>query len=192
MSDQITVRGFVGTEIRRFTTDSGVCIASFELGSVERRQDKATNEWVDGDTNWYHVSAFRQLAQNAAFSITKGQRVIVTGRLKIRQWSRDDGKTGTSVNLDADTIGHDLFWGTAMFQRHTVQRKEAPAPARGDGEAAEVSTSGPEGTSGPESGSTDDQGPDGTEVPDDASALVGSDELVDEATGEILAAEPTY
>ncbi|MDJ0357013.1 single-stranded DNA-binding protein [Paenarthrobacter sp. PH39-S1] len=191
MSDVITVRGFVATEVRRFTTDAGVCIASFELGSVERKQDKATNEWVDGDTNWYHVSTFRQLAQNTAFSVNKGQRVIVTGRLKLRQWIKDDGKTGTSADLDADTLGHDLFWGTAVFQRSTAPRKEAAAPAEDDGGLKEGGGPGQDGGSGSATDSTDEQGTGALDVPDDVSALDGVG-LVNESTGEVLAADPPY
>ncbi|MBG0740920.1 single-stranded DNA-binding protein [Paeniglutamicibacter antarcticus] len=192
MTDVITVRGFVATEVRRFTTEAGVCIASFELGSVERKQDKATNEWVDGDTNWFHVSTFRQLAQNTAFSVNKGQRVIVTGRLKIRQWVRDDGRTGTSVNLDADTLGHDLFWGTAVFQRHAAPHRETGAGGE-PGEGLENgSGSGEDDETAAAAGDPND-GPAGTavEVPDDVSALEEGG-FVNTATGEVVPAEPPY
>ncbi len=65
---------------------------------------------------------FRYLAANAAFSLNKGDRVVVTGRLKIRPWTDSSGRTGTSVDLDAESVGHDLAWGTARFTRHTAEK----------------------------------------------------------------------
>ena len=81
MSDIITVRGYVATEVRSTTADSGLAIASFRMRTTERRYDREAGSWVDGQTNWYSVSLFRQLATNAAFSVHKGDRVVVTGRL---------------------------------------------------------------------------------------------------------------
>ena len=79
MSDNITVRGFVATEPRSSTTPGGVATASFRLGSTERRYDRATSAWVDGNTNWFTVQGYRQLAGNIGCSVKKGQRVIVVG-----------------------------------------------------------------------------------------------------------------
>jgi single-strand DNA-binding protein len=128
MSDTITLRGYVATEVRSTTADSGLAIASFRMCTTERRYDRDAGSWVDGQTNWYSVSLFRQLATNAAFSVHKGDRVIVTGRLKVRQWTLDDGRSGTSVDIDAESIGHDLMWGTASYRR-TVQDRAAASPA---------------------------------------------------------------
>ena len=125
MSDTITVRGYVATEVRSTTADSGLAIASFRMCSTERRYDREAGSWVDGQTNWYSVSLFRQLATNAAFSIHKGDRVIVAGRLKVRQWALDDGRSGTSVDIDAETVGHDLLWGTANYRRNVQDRASA-------------------------------------------------------------------
>jgi single-strand DNA-binding protein len=88
------------------------------------------------DTNWYTISAFRQLGINCAASIDKGDRVLVTGRLRIREWENDE-HTGTTIDIEADAIGHDLSWGTSTFSR-TISTSRAnatnPAPT-GDGEA---------------------------------------------------------
>ncbi|MCC9204478.1 single-stranded DNA-binding protein [Arthrobacter sp. zg-Y769] len=119
MSDTITLRGYVATDLRRNTTDNGLAVASFRMCTTERRYDRDTGGWLDGQTNWYAVSLFRQLATNAAFSIHKGDRVVVTGRLRLRQWVTEDGRSGTSADIDADTVGHDLMWGTASFRRTT-------------------------------------------------------------------------
>lgn len=131
MSDTITVRGYVATEVRSTTAESGLAIAGFRMCTTERRYDREAGSWVDGQTNWYSVSLFRQLATNSAFSIHKGDRVIVTGRLKVRQWALDDGRSGTAVDIDAESVGHDLMWGTANYRRN-VQDRAATNTAAGE------------------------------------------------------------
>jgi len=119
MSDQITLTGLVATTLRHIVTSEGLGITSFRLASNQRRFDRAQNAWVDGDTNWYTVTAFRQLATNAAASIEKGQRILVTGTVRIREWESGE-KSGTTIEIDADSIGHDLTYGTAAFKRPTI------------------------------------------------------------------------
>jgi single-strand DNA-binding protein len=116
MSDSITLTGFVATAPRHLVTSEGLPITSFRLASNQRRFDRTQEKWVDGDTNWYTVTAFRQLALNAAGSIAKGDRVVVSGRIRIREWENGE-RAGTTVDVEADTIGHDLLWGTASFTR---------------------------------------------------------------------------
>lgn len=116
MSDTITLTGLVATTPRHVTTSEGLSITSFRLASSQRRFDRSEQRWVDGDTNWYTVSTFRALATNASVSLGKGDRVIVTGRLRIRDW-QDADRSGTTVEIEADTIGHDMFWGTSTFTR---------------------------------------------------------------------------
>jgi len=117
MSDTITITGLIATTPRHVVTAEGLPITSFRLASSQRRFDKAADKWVDASTNWYTVSAFRQLAINAVPSLSKGDRVVVTGRLRVRDWQNDD-RTGTTVEIEAESIGHDLFWGTASFTRN--------------------------------------------------------------------------
>jgi single-strand DNA-binding protein len=116
MSDTITITGLIATTPRHVVTSEGLPITSFRLASSQRRFDKATSAWVDASTNWYTVTAFRQLAINAVPSLSKGDRIVVTGRLRVRDWQTDD-RTGTNVEIEAETLGHDLFWGTAVFTR---------------------------------------------------------------------------
>lgn len=123
MTDTITLTGLVATTPRYLTTSEGLAICSFRLASSQRRFDRATSRWVDSDTNWYTVSAFRVLAENCADSITKGDRVIVTGRLRIRDWENTD-RSGTTVEVEADVIGHDLTWGTASYLRKSREPEE--------------------------------------------------------------------
>ncbi|MDP9888031.1 single-stranded DNA-binding protein [Pseudarthrobacter enclensis] len=116
MSETITIRGFVATGITSSTTPGGVATASFRLGSTSRRFDRETKTWGDGHTNWFTVQGYRALAGTLGCSIRKGQPVIVVGKLKIRTWEKD-GRVYHSTVIDADTVGHDLTFGSANFIR---------------------------------------------------------------------------
>lgn len=116
MTDAITVTGLVATTPRHLVTSEGLPITSFRLASTQRRYDRSAQKWIDGETNWYTVTAFRQLAVNVVGSVNKGQRVVVTGKLRVRDWESGD-RAGTTVEIDADALGHDLAWGTSVFTR---------------------------------------------------------------------------
>jgi single-strand DNA-binding protein len=122
MSDTITVTGLIATTPRHIVTSEGLPITSFRLASSQRRFDKATLKWVDSSTNWYTVSAYKQLAINCVPSLNKGDRIIVSGRLRVRDWTTDD-RTGTNVEIEAEVIGHDLFWATAVATRIVMPTK---------------------------------------------------------------------
>ena len=126
MSETITVSGLVATTPRHLVTQDGLPITSFRLASSQRRFDRSQNRWIDGDTNWYTVTGFRQLAINAAGSISKGDRILVGGKLRVRDWDNGE-RAGTSVEIEAESIGHDLVWGSSVFTRTVLQRDtEAP------------------------------------------------------------------
>ena len=111
--------GIVATTPRHVVTEDGLAITSFRLASSRRRYDSAEQRWVDADTNWFTVVAFRQLAKNANTSIRKGDRVVVAGRLRVRDW-QNDSSSGTAVEIEADALGHDLLWGTTDYSRNTL------------------------------------------------------------------------
>ncbi|WP_026542375.1 single-stranded DNA-binding protein [Paenarthrobacter nicotinovorans] len=139
MNDMITVRGFVASEVKSSTTTRGTATASFRLGTTERRYDRANNTWVDGNTNWYTVQSFRFLAGHVGCSIKKGQRVLVAGRLRLRQWEHE-GRVYHVAEIDAESVGHDLMWGSANFTR--MSGTSAPADsAASDSAAAGISPS---------------------------------------------------
>jgi single-strand DNA-binding protein len=98
-------------------TPSGAAVANFTVASTPRTFDKATSEWKDGDALFIRCAAWRQLAENVAESLQKGQRVVVTGDLKIRNYERDDGSKGTSVEMTVDEIGPSLKFATAKVER---------------------------------------------------------------------------
>ena len=118
MTDSITLTGLVATTPRHLNTTEGLAITSFRLASSQRRFDRSANRWVDGETNWYTISSFRALADNAATSISKGDRVIVSGKLRIRDWENTD-RSGTTVEVEAETLGHDLCWGISTYTRNS-------------------------------------------------------------------------
>lgn len=116
MKDTITLTGLVATTPRHLTTADGISITSFRLASSQRRFDRALDRWIDGDTNWYTVSSFRALSENVAESVHKGDRVVVVGQLRIRDWGNGDS-SGTTVEVEASVIGHDLTYGVSTYKR---------------------------------------------------------------------------
>lgn len=123
MSDQITVVGTIANVPERRTTANGVAVANFRLATNVRRRDETSGAWIDGHTNWYTVSAYRGLADHALASLQKGQRVIVSGSFKLREWE-SNGRQGMSAEIDAHSLGHDLLWGTTRFERDEHARRE--------------------------------------------------------------------
>jgi single-strand DNA-binding protein len=117
-NSKITITGLVATTPRHLTTADGLEITSFRVASPYKRFDRTKMDWVDGDTNWYTITSFGQLSLNTHASIGKGDRIIVSGTLKVRDWNNGE-HSGTSVEIEADTIGHDLIWGTSTFTRTT-------------------------------------------------------------------------
>ncbi len=98
-------------------TPAGAAVADFTVASTARTFDRQTNEWKDGDTLFIRCSAWRQLAENVAGSLTKGTRVIVTGALKVREYERTDGGRGTSVEMTVEEVGPSLRNATVQVQR---------------------------------------------------------------------------
>jgi single-strand DNA-binding protein len=95
------------------------------LAASHRRFDRTQNKWIDGETNWFTVTSFRQLAINAAGSISKGDRIVVGGKLRVRDWDNGE-RAGTSVEIEAENLGHDLCWGSAVFTRTVLVREPDP------------------------------------------------------------------
>jgi len=119
----VTAAGIIATTPRHIQTEEGLDITSFRLASNRRRYDDELQQWVDVDTNWYTVVAFRALAANAEKSLKKGDRVVVSGRVRIRDWEHDSG-SGTSVEVEADALGHDLLWGTTTYSRTALSEED--------------------------------------------------------------------
>ena len=116
----ITVVGNLTNDPELRFTPSGAAVASFTVASSSRYLDKQTNEWKDSDSTFLRCSVWRQYAENVAESLTKGSRVIVTGRLKQRSYETKEGEKRTVFEIDVDDVGPALRYATATVNR--VQR----------------------------------------------------------------------
>lgn len=121
----VTFHGWAGSNVRHRKVND-VSVASLRVGVTPRlRRD---GEWVDGETTWYSVTAWRTLADNLADSVHKGDPVIVHGRLRSESWVPEGGGTATTLQVDASLVGHDLTRGmTHFFRRHRPETDGTPA-----------------------------------------------------------------
>ncbi|WP_282945922.1 single-stranded DNA-binding protein [Cellulomonas endometrii] len=141
----LTVVGWVGNEPTVYRGDEGqVPFTKFRLASTPRVYDRERDMYVDADTSWFTVKVFRQLAQNVAESLRRGDPVVVHGRLRLEDWVAPDGHTRTTAELTADSVGHDLARGTSRFSRtvHEVRN------GSGGGDGADGGASDGDGTEG--------------------------------------------
>lgn len=123
MTEQITVSGLVATDVKRHETADNLTMATFRLAANTRKFDAAKNAWTTTSTNWFTIVSFRQLAKNVLDSVSKGDRVVIQGRLKIRDWDNGE-RSGTSIEIDADHIGLDLNFGVSSFDRVVLRPEE--------------------------------------------------------------------
>jgi single-strand DNA-binding protein len=120
----VTFQGWVGGDVVYRDTKDGP-VVNFRVGSTPRIR-RRNGDWVDGQTSWFAVSAWRSLAENVRDSVRKGEAVFVHGRLRTDVWEREDGQSSTTYVVDATFVGHDLNRGTSDFMRSTrVDRSEA-------------------------------------------------------------------
>ena len=140
MSELISVAGLVATTPRHLVTQDGLPITSFRLASSQRRFDRSQNKWIDGETNWFTVTGFRQLAINSSTSVSKGDRILVAGKLRVRDWDNGE-RAGTSVEIEAESLGHDLSWGSAVFTRTVLVREVESVDPEEASEARDVDKS---------------------------------------------------
>jgi len=98
-------------------TPSGAAVAKFRVASTPRYLDKATNEWKDGESLFLQCNIWRQAAENVAESLTKGMRVILTGRLKQRSYETKEGEKRTVFEVEVDEVGPSLRNATAKVTR---------------------------------------------------------------------------
>lgn len=122
----VVVKGNVATDIRHVVTQDGLHIAKFRLASTRRHRDKRTGEWVDGNTSFFNVVTWRHLAQNVAASLRKGDPIVVAGTVEVQDWTADDGRSGRTVEIDAESVGHDLNRGLSTFRRVSRTREVTP------------------------------------------------------------------
>ncbi|MGW4816350.1 single-stranded DNA-binding protein [Kitasatospora cineracea] len=120
----VTMVGNAASGVTYRETPGGVAVANFRLAARERRYDRERGDWMDGGTTWVTVVAWRGLAANVVGSVNKGDPLVVSGRLRVREWGEEGGRR-TEVEIDARSIGHDLARGTSVF-RGALEGKSAP------------------------------------------------------------------
>ena len=152
----VTIVGnLTGDPELRFTP-SGAAVASFTVASTPRVLDKATNEWKDGEALFMRCSVWRQYAENVAESLTKGMRVVVTGRLKQRSYETREGEKRTVVEMEVDEVGPSLKYATAKVNK--VQRGGGGFGGDSGGAGSSASSDDP-WAAGPAGGSGFDEPP---------------------------------
>lgn len=119
MTDFITVTGTIGTAPEHKVVGDRLSRTTFRLACSERRRSADGQTWEDTHTNWYSVTCFGRLATNVIASLEKGQRVILSGKLRIRNYTRDDKSQGTQVEIVASSVGHDLSVQIATAAKRT-------------------------------------------------------------------------
>lgn len=124
--NSVTIIGNVTRDPELRFTASGQATATFGMAVNRRWQNRQTNEWEEA-VSFFNVVCWRELAENAAESLHKGTRVIVTGRLEQRSWESQDGEKKSVVEIVADEVGPSLRWASAQVMRNERRPGEAPA-----------------------------------------------------------------
>ncbi|SEO61130.1 single-stranded DNA-binding protein [Trujillonella endophytica] len=132
----ITVVGRVATAPRRARLESGSHVTNFRIASTARRFDRGTQEWVDAETFWSDVECWDELGGNVIRSLSKGDAVVVVGRLWTRDYESANGRGSTS-QIRADSVGPDLRHGWADYTRAPRSPRPEAAPAEEAEEFAE-------------------------------------------------------
>ena len=113
----ITVVGNLTSDPELKYPQTGLAVANFTLASTPRTYDRASNEWKDGEALFLRASVWREFAEHVAGSLTKGSRVIATGRLRQRSYETKEGEKRTTIELEVDEIGPSLRYATASVSR---------------------------------------------------------------------------
>ncbi len=119
----ITVVGNLTSDPELRYTQSGLAVANFTIASTPRSFDRASNDWKDGEALFLRASVWREFAEHVAGSLTKGSRVVATGRLKQRSYETKEGEKRTSIELEVDEIGPSLRYATAQVTRTSSSRE---------------------------------------------------------------------
>ena len=139
----ITVVGNLTADPELRFTPSGAAVANFTVASTPRMMDRQTNEWKDGDPLFMRCSIWREAAENVAESLTRGSRVIVTGRLKQRSYETREGEKRTVVELEVDEIGPSLRYATAKVNKASRGGGGGGFGGGGGGNSRAAANSGP-------------------------------------------------
>ncbi|MFD4407729.1 single-stranded DNA-binding protein [Nocardia sp. NPDC058499] len=113
----LTVIGNLTADPELRFTPTGIAVANFTVASTPRYFDRAANEFKDAEPLFLRCTAWRDTGENLAESLTRGARVILSGRLKQRRWQTPEGDNRSTVELEVDELGPSLRYATATVQR---------------------------------------------------------------------------
>jgi single-strand DNA-binding protein len=147
----ITIIGNLVDDPELRFTPSGAAVAKFRVASTPRFFDRTTNEWKDGDSLFLQCQIWRQAAENVAESLTRGMRVIVSGRLKQRSYETKEGEKRTVFEVEVDEVGPSLRNATAKVTK-TTRAAGAPSANAGGGFSADSFNDDPWASSAPAGG----------------------------------------
>ena len=153
---QITIAGNLVDDPELRFTPAGQPVARFRVASTPRFLDKNTNEWKDGDSLFLTCNVWRQAAENVAESLTRGMRVIVSGRLRQRSYETKEGEKRTVYEIEVDDVGPSLRNASAKVNR--VARSGGDGGYGGGGGGGQRSSGGGQRDQGGRSGGQRDQG----------------------------------
>lgn len=142
----ITLVGNLTADAELRFTPSGAAVANFTVASTPRSFDKASGEWKDGEALFMRCAVWKQAAENTAETLTRGMRVIVTGRLKQRSFEKD-GQKRSVVEMEVDEVGPSLKYATAKVNK--VSRGEAGTGSHGSSGSADPWASSPDDSMAP-------------------------------------------
>ena len=131
----ITIVGNLVADPELRFTSSGQPVATFRVASTPRIRDAATNEWKDGDSLFLTCNVWRQAAENVAESLQRGMRVIVSGRLRQRNYETKEGEKRTVYEVEADEVGASLKNASAKVTKATRSSTSTGNGGRGQGDA---------------------------------------------------------
>jgi single-strand DNA-binding protein len=122
----VTITGNLTADPELKFTPNGAAVANFRVAVTARVRDGET--WRDGDTSFYRITAWRDLATNLTDSLSKGDRVVIVGQLRMRSWETPEGEQRSVVEVTAEEVAPSLRWATAKPER-------ASRKGNGQGEA---------------------------------------------------------
>ena len=150
---QITIAGNLVDDPELRFTPAGQPVARFRVASTPRFRDNATGEWKDGDSLFLTCNVWRQAAENVAESLTRGMRVIVSGRLRQRSYETKEGEKRTVYEVEVDDVGPSLRNASAKVNK--VARSGGNGGGQGGSAGAGRAAAGGQGGSGGSGGDTD-------------------------------------
>ena len=137
--NQITLRGYLTAEPKFYQkTAQATPVTEIRVGCTPRRLNRETGEWYDLPTSYYRVKAWRRLAINIASSLHKGDQVLIRGHFYMSTWVDNQQRPRSTLEIEADTIGHDLSYGWSHYLRGT--RPSGNGAAVNSGEMARQDT----------------------------------------------------